>query len=167
MSNGYEMFLKCGSSVQSWHFRCPKNLQRWCCLQLSNSSKTTNFQSRKTLKNADFRGCEYLWRSGKCLFSPSLGGQMTWSHQRCQLHQTFWTFLAMKEEKVRSGKISSLQVPYFFRTLFTCSKSYVKTIEKTLWTRLDIYRSITASMNIKVILSIIENNRWLTDMRCF
>ena len=48
---------------------------------------------------------------------------------------------------------------------FACSESYEKTI-KTLWTRLDVLL-ITTSVNIKVILSIIENNRCLTDTRCF
>ena len=41
---------------------------------------------------------------------------------------------------ITCGKRFSLYAPYLFRTLFTCSKSYVKTIKKTLWTRLDMYR---------------------------
>ena len=60
----------------------------------------------------------------------------------------------------------NLQTPYLFWTLFACSKSYVKTIKNTL-NKTRHLPLITASMNPKVILSIIENNRCLTYKRCF
>ena len=58
--------------------------------------------------------------------------------------------------------ICSLLVSNSFR-LF---KVYVKTIKNTL-NKAKLVLLVTASMNIKVILSIIENNRCLTDERCF
>ena len=71
---------------------------------------------------------------------------------------------------ITCGQKFSSYAPYSFRTLFTCSKSYVETIKNPLnKTRLVLL--ITASMNIKVILkkqpSVIENNRCLTDTRYF
>ena len=53
----------------------------------------------------------------------------------------------------------NLSAPYSFRTLCTCSKNTLNKNKPVLL--------ITASMNIKVILSIIENNQCLTDRRCF
>ena len=54
---------------------------------------------------------------------------------------------------ITCGEKFSFRLPYLFQTLFRLYKVYVK----TLWTR-DV-PLITASMNIKLILSIIENNQ--------
>ena len=40
---------------------------------------------------------------------------------------------------ITCGKKFSLYPPYWFRTHFACSKSYVKTVKKILWTRLNLY----------------------------
>ena len=53
----------------------------------------------------------------------------------------------------------NLSAPYSFWTLSACSKNTLNKNKPVL--------TITASMNMKVILSIIENNQCLTDDRCF
>ena len=52
---------------------------------------------------------------------------------------------------ITCGKKFSLYAPYSFRTIFACSKSYVKTIKNTL-NKTRHVQLITASINIKVIL---------------
>ena len=54
-----------------------------------------------------------------------------------------------------------------FELLSLVQSIYVKPIKKNTLNKTRHVPLITASMNIKVILSIIENNRCLTDERCF
>ena len=56
----------------------------------------------------------------------------------------------------------NLSAHYSFRTLFACSKWYVKTIKKHF--KQDL---LPLQWTSKLFLSIIENNRYLTDVRCF
>ena len=76
---------------------------------------------------------------------------------------------------ITCGKKFSLSAPCSFRTLFACSKSYVKTIKK-IRTRLVLLITASMKLGIKVILkkqppgkqpSVIENDQSLMDKRCF
>ena len=74
--------------------------------------------------------CRALWRSSKHRPDPSV----------CLIHNNppFWYSeeFVLKSYQILSwttwGKKFGLSAPYSFRTLFACSKSYVKTIKNTL-----------------------------------